>query len=240
MANLNFRWGKYSDFQSQVVTGNKAKEGTIYVATHENNRGASLFIGVDGGKTERIQGSVLFFSDLEEFQNKTTPPYSEDVIYFLAANNALVRWTGDEWIQLNVTADIFATDLEDINKAIGENATAIALNAGAIEANKGAIAANLQAIQSNDQDILALQGRMDAVDGENGKLADHEDRIKDLEDVVGDAKSGLVADVAAHTTTLAQQANTLTDHNTRITANDTLAKANKAAIESNDADILAL
>lgn len=165
MANLNFRWGKYSDFQSQVVTGNKAKEGTIYVATHENNRGASLFIGVDGGKTERIQGSVLFFSDLEEFQNKTTPPYSEDVIYFLAANNALVRWTGEEWVQLNVTADIFATDLEDINKAIGENATAIALNAGAIEVNRGAIAANLQAIQSNDQDILGLRPLKTAVSG---------------------------------------------------------------------------
>ena len=240
MANLNFRWGKYSDFQSQVVTGNKAKEGTIYVATHENNRGASLFIGVDGGKAERIQGSVLFFSDLAEFKSNTQPPYSEDVIYFLAANNALVRWTGSEWIQLNVTADTFTADLAEINKAVGENATAIALNAAAIETNKGAIAANLKAIQENDQDILGLQGRMDAVDGENGKLANHENRIKGLEDVVGDANKGLVADVAAHAATLAQQANTLTDHNNRITANDTLAKANKAAIESNDADILAL
>ena len=240
MANLNFRWGKYSDFQSQVVTGNKAKEGTIYVATHENNRGASLFIGVDGGKTERIQGTVLFFSDLAEFHAKTQPPYSEDVIYFLAANNALVRWTGSEWVQLNVTADTFTVDLEKVNKAVSENAAAIALNAGAIETNKGAIAANLKAIQENDQDILGLQGRMDAVDGENGKLANHENRIKGLEDVVGDANKGLVADVAAHTTTLAQQANTLNDHNTRITANDTLAKANEAAIKSNDADILAL
>jgi chromosome segregation ATPase len=240
MANLNFRWGKYSDFQSQVVTGNKAKEGTIYVATHENNRGASLFIGVDGGKTERIQGTVLFFSDLAEFHAKTQPPYSEDVIYFLAANNALVRWTGTEWIQLNVTADTFTADLDKINKAVDANTTAIALNAGAIETNKNAIAANLEAIQGNGQAISALQGRMDAVDGENGKLADHEGRIKGLEDVVGDANKGLVADVASHTSTLAQQANTLTDHNTRITANDTLAKANKAAIESNDADILAL
>lgn len=240
MANLNFRWGKYSDFQSQVVTGNKAKEGTIYVATHENNRGASLFIGVDGGKAERIQGSVLFFSDLAEFKSNTQPPYSEDVIYFLAANNALVRWTGEEWIQLNVTADTFTADLDEINKAVGANTTAIALNAGAIETNKNAIAANLQAIQGNDADIEALQGRMTAVDGENGKLANHENRIKGLEDVVGDANNGLVADVAAHTSTLAQQANTLNDHNTRITANDTLAKANKAAIESNDADIEAL
>ena len=240
MANLNFRWGKYSDFQSQVVTGNKAKEGTIYVATHENNRGASLFIGVDGGKTERIQGTVLFFSDLAEFHAKTQPPYSEDVIYFLAANNALVRWTGEEWVQLNVTADTFTADLTEINKTVGENAAAIALNAKAIEVNQGAIAANLKAIKDNDADILALQDRMDAVDGTDGKLADHEARIKDLEDVVGDDKNGLVADVAAHTTTLAQQALTLTDHDTRIKANDTLAKENKANIEANDADILAL
>ena len=240
MANLNFRWGKYSDFQSQVVTGNKAKEGTIYVATHENNRGASLFVGVDGGKAERIQGTVLFFSDLAEFKSKTQPPYSEDVIYFLAANNALVRWDGEEWIQLNVTADTFTADLTEINKTVGENAAAIALNAKAIEVNQGAIAANLKAIQDNDADILALQGRMDAVDGTDGKLADHEGRIKDLEDVVGDDKSGLVADVASHTTTLAQQALTLTDYDTRIKANDTLAKENKANIEANDADILAL
>ena len=94
----------------------------IYVATHENNRGASLFVGVDGGKAERIQGTVLFFSDLAEFKSKTQPPYSEDVIYFLAANNALVRWDGEEWIQLNVTADTFTADLTEINKTVGENA----------------------------------------------------------------------------------------------------------------------
>ena len=116
MAKLLFKKGSYSDFKSKVVTGNKAVEGALYLTEDEGG----LYVGLNGGGVKRIQGSVLFFNTLAEFTAEIAPPYSTDVIYFIAENNALVRWTGDEtkWKQLNATASEVTSSLNSLQRQI--------------------------------------------------------------------------------------------------------------------------
>lgn len=250
MANLNFRWGSYADFKTQILDKDGAvKNGTIYVATHDSedgHNGVSMFIG-NNGKAERVQGTVLYFESLNEFATHTSPPYSSDVIYFLAQENALVRWDpnitdgkGEEpggWVQLNVTAGSFNSQLETISSAIDNINSAIATNGQAIAANKAAIEENEAAIAVNAQAIADNKAAIEANDGE---LADHETRIAELERVVGDEDSGLVSTVNNHGTLLVEHGNTLNNHTGRIETLESGVADNEAAIAANDGAIKAL
>ena len=126
MSKLLFKKGSYSDFKSKVVTGNKAVEGALYLTEDEGG----LYVGLNGGGVKRIQGSVLFFNTLAEFTAEIAPPYSTDVIYFIAENNALVRWTGEttKWKQLNATASEVTSSLNSLQTQI-DSVSAIANNA---------------------------------------------------------------------------------------------------------------
>ena len=99
MSKLLFKKGSFNDLKANVITGNKATEGAFYVTEDEG----CLYLGQEDGKLKRIQGSVLFFETLTRFEDKVVkaPPYSTDVIYFIASENALVRWTGSDWKVLN-------------------------------------------------------------------------------------------------------------------------------------------
>lgn len=101
MAKLLFNKGTYSALQAKIANGDTFTDGALYLTTDEG----SLYLGNGSKSLTRIQGSVLFFESLEAFTNETKPPYSTDVIYFIAKSNALVRWNGEKWIQLNETAD---------------------------------------------------------------------------------------------------------------------------------------
>lgn len=116
MAKLLFKKGTYNDFKNNVVTGNKAVEGAFYVTEDEGG----LYLGVSDGKVKRVQGSVLFYDTLENFTKEVAPPYSTDVLYFIAEEEALVRWTGEEtkWKQLNATASDVTTSLNNLQRQI--------------------------------------------------------------------------------------------------------------------------
>lgn len=125
MAKLLFKKGTYNDFKNNVVTGSNAVEGAFYVTEDEGG----LYLGISNGKVKRIQGTVLFFDTLEQFTNEVAPPYSTDVLYFIAEKEALVRWTGEatKWKQLNATASEVTTSLnnlqlqiDNVNKTAGD------------------------------------------------------------------------------------------------------------------------
>jgi predicted nucleic acid-binding Zn-ribbon protein len=96
------------------------ENGTLYFTTNEGG----LYLGLAEGKGVRMQGSVLYFTDLQTFYNEVKPPYSTDVLYFIektiAADgstqvfNALMRWDGTKWIQINATAESFQAALDDL------------------------------------------------------------------------------------------------------------------------------
>lgn len=113
---LLFKKGSYADLKANVITNNKATEGAFYVTEDEG----CLYLGQTGGTLKRIQGSVLFFDTLTRFENEVVkaPPYSTDVIYFVAAENALVRYTGSEWKVLNADPAEVSTTLTAIQQAL--------------------------------------------------------------------------------------------------------------------------
>lgn len=114
MAKLLFKKGSYSDLQSKVIANSKAIDGALYLTEDEGG----LYLGKSDGSVKRIQGSVLYFDSLAAFTNEVAPPYSTDIIYFIADSNALVRWTGSEWKVLNATASDVATSLDALQKAL--------------------------------------------------------------------------------------------------------------------------
>lgn len=197
MANLFFRKGEYNG----LFKGNNGQplplaEGTIYFTTDEGG----MYIDT-AEKRVRIQGSVLYFDTLEHFVKEVQPPFSQDVLYFIAKSetegketkyNALLRWDGSKWIQLNVTADSF-TALESL-------------------------------VNGHTLSITNLQERLNAIDGgttSQGSLAELANKITAVEETLNgkEGTTGLVDRVAAAEEDIKGHDTTLNDHEKRITAN---------------------
>ena len=147
------------------LMANGGKEGTFYLAEDER----SLYFGTASGKIERVQGSVLYFDSLAQFTAETQPPYSVDVIYFIANDNALVRWNGTKWIQLNATADSvntaisnLTTAINGLNETVGQHTADIAQHTTDIAQNKTDIAQNKTDIaqKAAQSDLEALAARV--------------------------------------------------------------------------------
>lgn len=117
MAKILFKKGTWANLQANVINGSKAVDGALYLTEDEGG----LYLGKSNGTVKRISGSVLYFSTLDEFSQNVQPPYSTDVIYFLADRNALVRWNGTEWIILNQTAESVNTALQNLQDQITTN-----------------------------------------------------------------------------------------------------------------------
>lgn len=109
MANTNllFKKGNYLDFKKNILTGNNATEGTLYFTEDEGG----LYLGKSSGEVQRIQGSLIFYTDTLTFNGEviSNPPYDENVIYFVASANTLTRWDASAnkwvWTQLNSLTD---------------------------------------------------------------------------------------------------------------------------------------
>lgn len=117
MAKILFKKGTWANLQANVITGSKAVDGALYLTEDEGG----LYLGKSNGTVKRISGSVLYFSSLDEFSQNVQPPYSTDVIYFLADRDALVRWNGSEWIVLNQTAETVNAALKNLQDQITIN-----------------------------------------------------------------------------------------------------------------------
>ena len=117
MAKILFKKGTWANLQANVINGSKAVDGALYLTEDEGG----LYLGKSNGTVKRISGSVLYFSTLDEFSQNVQPPYSTDVIYFLADRDALVRWNGSEWIVLNQTAESVNTALQHLQDQITTN-----------------------------------------------------------------------------------------------------------------------
>ncbi len=141
MAELLFKKGLHANLAAATK-----KAGTLYVTTDEK----CLYMDISDTERIRLQGSVLYYSTLEEFYNNARPPYSTDVIYFIekaqkrdedgnvvageyTAFNALMRWNGSEWIQLNATAASVDAAIADLQRQITANAGTLTAHGTAIE-----------------------------------------------------------------------------------------------------------
>lgn len=180
MSNILFRKGSYADFQKNVLGYNdvtqqfseekKITEGALYFTEDEGG----LYLGVSVPNVgregthldvKRIQGSLLYFDTLEEFEEKESPPYDTNVIYFIGESNVLARYTGSEWKILNSNEQVIASLQADINSIRGD----LTKETGRATAKEGELS----------ELITALGGRVTAVEGFSSRLDDLDDAIDD-------------------------------------------------------------
>ena len=187
---LKFKMGEYKNLASATKSA-----GTVYVTTDER----AMYVDISDSQRIRLQGTVLYYNSLTEFSNKVTPPYSTDIIYFIANENALVRWDANAdngkggkgaWIQLNTTAT-------DVNNAVAALTAAVNKNAGDIKDNSDAIAENAKDIAALETAVGAegLGGRVSALEAALGVDSGSENsvsaRLDAVEGEITDAKSRL-------------------------------------------------
>ena len=132
MAELLFKKGLHANLAAAAK-----KAGTLYVTTDEK----CLYLDISDTERIRLQGSVLYYSTLEEFYKNEQPPYSTDVIYFIEKDsegnqfNALMRWNAaaSEWIQLNATASSVDNALKELQSQITANANTLKSHGTSLE-----------------------------------------------------------------------------------------------------------
>lgn len=241
MANLTFKKGTYSALQTKIAAGNTFAEGALYFTTDEGG----LYLGNGTKNLTRIQGSVLYFNSLDEFTKKTKPPYSTDVLYFIADSNALVRWTGSEWIQLNQTDATFkalegtVTDLSDKLTTLTAHVTTAESDIDALEAGLAAETARAEAAEGTLQSNIEAEAvaRATAVTAEetarkeaissltttvnsiNDTVASHTTSIAANEEAIADETAARTSAISTLTIEVGKKVNT-SDYNTKMTALD--------------------
>lgn len=210
MAELLFKKGLHANLAAAAK-----KAGTLYVTTDEK----CLYLDVSDTERIRLQGSVLYYSTLEEFYKNEQPPYSTDVIYFIEKDNegnqfnALMRWNAatSEWIQLNATASSVDKAIAELQKQITANANTLKAHGTSLEgimtrlatvegyvgapahkneAGEDVAASGLHAaVATNANDIDAIETAI----GDDNTAGSIKGRIKAVEGEIGtDATAGSV------------------------------------------------
>ena len=234
MASLMFKMGELAN-----LAGTAKKAGTVYITKDEQ----SMYVDISDTERIKIQGTVAAYSTFKDFGDNVKPPFSSDVIYFIAEKNALLRYDANadnpnatggkgKWIQLNNTAEDTQAALDELSTAIGNNATAISdlqttvgghgTRLTAVEnkasANETNIGKNTTAIGTNATNIgknaEAISGLDGRLDTAEGKIAANEGAISDLSDTVG-----------GHTTNIG-------DLQSRMTAVEGVANKNKTDLSA--------
>lgn len=225
MANILFRKGSYEQFKA--LTSFTA--GTLYLTEDEGG----LYLGLGGSNKKRIQGSVLYFDTLTRFENEVikAPPYSTDVIYFIADEDALFHYTSNEgWKQLNVTASRFD-----------------ALSA-TVTSHTGSITTINNSLSTMAQDIVDLKALTGTGTGisladrikalEDWKTVDYPKDIEALSDRIGVKKDGETAATGVYKYVDEQ----ITAVDTKVTnlTNTINSKANQSDLNALSGEVTAL
>lgn len=100
MSNLlNFKFGAYANLPEAKTAG------TVYVTTDNH----AMYIDLPESHEENATVNRLRIGDINVYQSSSAPdfkpPYQEGFYYFIG-DNALMRYDGTAWTQINTTADV--------------------------------------------------------------------------------------------------------------------------------------
>lgn len=233
MSNLNFKWGNHAGLPKSLAAQDV---GALFFTKDEG----ALYLGVESGKApRRIQGTVQYYASLDAFKAEVLPPYSADVIYYIASENALVKWKekkaasgataaeSGEFVVLNVTASEFATQVAALSGDIAGNTGSInALKAKVGESNAEAGTGSAFArIKSLEEAVDALE-ELTGTGGSGTSLADRIKALEDWQKTINTWKTDI--------------SKTVSDHTSEIGTNTSNISKNAAAIKTNADDIDAL
>lgn len=199
MANIVFKKGSYNNFKTSILDKNAIEDGALYLTEDEGG----LYLGKVEGTTKsvkRIQGSVLYFESLAEFTSKIAPPYSQDVLYFIADKNSLVRWDGAQWIIINATAADVTDALTNLSGQIDKE---IESREAKDEELLALINTNIENIGKNSEAINS-KANQSALETEIGKREALESKVNDNATAANNAK--ILAQAAQNTANAAQAA----------------------------------
>lgn len=126
MSMLNFRYGKFSGlFNTDGSNKLGLNEGTVYITTDEK----AMYVDLNTGTSvERIRLSQIVNLPTIKTWNDLKPPYSTEAFYYIIEANALLKYTGSEWKQINSTSELeselsqLAEDLGKLTQTVNNNA----------------------------------------------------------------------------------------------------------------------
>lgn len=163
--NVSFVMGAYNETKLKELA-----QGSIAITTDEQ----ALYVKTTNDTTKmpiRIGQIVTYatFSAFETAINGTNPPYSTEGFYYIADQNALLKYvvdggdypsSGDHkgtWKQINKPTDIgdLSTTVSSLTSGLAAANSAIEANTKNIEANTDNISKNKAAIEKNTADILS-------------------------------------------------------------------------------------
>lgn len=183
---LKFRKGTYAQIQAATKV-----PGTIYIAKDEK----AMYVDIDTSENGRIRiGDFIRVNTVENI----TPPYSTSALYYVEADNALLKYDGSNWKQVNGTDDLaerLDTTEEDIQSL------------------KGTVGSATSGLVKDVNDLKTVVGK--AAEGDNpatGLVADVAANASDIENLkkaVGMGDNGEVEGIGATVAQLAEDLDTL-------------------------------
>lgn len=94
---LNFKFGIHDNLPEDKTAG------TVYVTTDEQAMYIDLPNAANANTIDRIRiGDII----VKNSSRDLAPPFAEGAFYYFVSENALLRWNGSEWTQINSVADV--------------------------------------------------------------------------------------------------------------------------------------
>lgn len=243
MSMLKFRRGLYEQINTAPLAN-----GTIYIATDEK----AMYVDTANGRI-RI-GDFIRVSTVKDI----TPPYSTSSLYYVEADNALLKYVETEvegvktgtWKQVNGT-----DDLQNALSTLGERVTIaeskITTAEGKITALETAVGKAAEgenaatglhlAVATNAADIAELQAAVGGVGDESlgNRITAVEGRVTTAEgdiDALQEAVSGHGATLTQHGTAISENTTAIGELETALSTHETNAAATYATkTDLNDA-----
>ena len=219
MSNLNFKWGNHSGLPKSLTAQDV---GALFFTKDEG----ALYLGIESGKApRRIQGTVQYYADLSQFKSDVLPPYSADVIYYIASENALVKWSGEkiaadgnktsgEFVVLNVTASEFTTKVTQLSGEIAANASDITTLNTQVGTNEKENTTAFGRIKSLEEAVDALEELTGT--GGSGSLADRIGALETWQGTINTWKTATDKTIVDHTREIGANASAISDNASAI------------------------
>lgn len=182
---LKFRVGNFTNLKNAEFAA-----GTVYVTQDEK----ALYIDLPTGTNKengRIRlGGMVQYETLADWNAvvPANPPYSTEAIYYIVDDNALIKWNGQKWVQINSTAtvtenlDALTNRVIALETAKTEQATKITNLETAVNTTIPDTYATKEALKDATVDIGKIVGQIG--DSTNGLVKDIADNKKAIEDEV--------------------------------------------------------
>ena len=110
MANnpmVQFKFGEYNNFKNL----SSYEAGALYVTTDEQG----IYFAKNASTAIKL-GNIITYNSLREWNDNTKPPYSADVFYYITDSNALLKYNGEKFVQINRDS---TSDVSEIISVIG-------------------------------------------------------------------------------------------------------------------------